>query len=118
MSWRATAVFEEGGVVRSSMVVSSSTLPKAAGDAAEAAEAGPPKVAGDAAEDPGPPKAAATAEPTAEPAEDGPPNTDAGVVSAADAGGPAKTEAGASCAPPVLCSSGAPQGFSSLWRIL
>ena len=60
---------------------------KAAGDAAEAAEAGPPKAAGDAAEPPGPPKAAATAEPTAEPAEDGPPNTDAGVVSALMGGG-------------------------------
>ena len=112
ISWRATAVFEEGGVVRSSMVVSSSPgAPKVAGDAME-----PPKVAGDAAEDPGPPKAADTAEPTAEPAEVGPPNTDAGVVSAVD--GPAKTDAGSLDKPPVLCSSGAPQGFSSLWRIL
>ena len=55
MSWRATVVFEEGGVVRSSMVVSSSP--------------GAPKAAGDATEPPGPPKAgdAAAAEPEAGP---------------------------------------------------
>ena len=39
-----------------------------------------------------------------------------GVVSSVFAG--PTTEAGSLDKPPVVCSSGAPQGFSSAWRIL
>ena len=62
------------------------------------------EVAGAAAEDPGPPKAAATAEPTAEPAEAGPPKTDAGAA-VGTGGAPSPAAASAAAALSLLANA-------------